>query len=286
MTGRFPKQSVACEEISFTKRNILSGFVYPSPIREGGKTVGTIIEVRDITREKQIERERETAAQEKEKLLIAEKEAREESETLRRIGQIISAELSLQKIVQAVTDAATELTGAQFGAFFITSAKKEQVYAIPLSGVAAEKFSNFPMPRATAMFGSDFSRRRTVRSTTFTPPRVTAKRAYHGCRKVICRSRAISRVVTSRSGEVLGFCFSDKKKPAFSARATSDSRRLAAQAAWRWTTRGFLKNAARASERTGMPKTTRAFGRSQRSEPPERRISGDRLARAAHALHR
>lgn len=45
---------------------------------------------------------------------------REESEiieTLYRIGQVVAAELDLQKIVAAVTDAATELTGAQCGTF-------------------------------------------------------------------------------------------------------------------------------------------------------------------------
>ncbi|HET9468019.1 MAG TPA: hypothetical protein VFO48_06400, partial [Vicinamibacterales bacterium] len=34
------------------------------------------------------------------------------------IGRVLSAELDLKKLVQALTDAATNLVGAQFGAFF------------------------------------------------------------------------------------------------------------------------------------------------------------------------
>ena len=43
---------------------------------------------------------------------------REILETIIRIGQLLSAELDQQRLVQAVTDAATELTGARFGSFF------------------------------------------------------------------------------------------------------------------------------------------------------------------------
>ena len=46
------------------------------------------------------------------------REQTEVLETIYRIGQLLSAELDQQKLVQAVTDAATELTGAQFGSFF------------------------------------------------------------------------------------------------------------------------------------------------------------------------
>ena len=46
---------------------------------------------------------------------------RDQAETLQIIndfGRVLSAELDLQKLVQALTDAATELAGAQLGAFF------------------------------------------------------------------------------------------------------------------------------------------------------------------------
>ena len=47
--------------------------------------------------------------------------AREEGhvvETISQVGRTLAAELDVQKLVQAVTDATTEVTGAAFGAFF------------------------------------------------------------------------------------------------------------------------------------------------------------------------
>ena len=41
-------------------------------------------------------------------------------ETLNRVGKAVAAELNLERVVQIVTDTATELTGAAFGAFFTT----------------------------------------------------------------------------------------------------------------------------------------------------------------------
>jgi PAS domain-containing protein len=52
---------------------------------------------------------------------LAEEGLREEShnlEILNRSGAAIAAELDLERLVQMVTDAGVELTGAQFGAFF------------------------------------------------------------------------------------------------------------------------------------------------------------------------
>ncbi|HEY0050766.1 MAG TPA: ATP-binding protein [Pyrinomonadaceae bacterium] len=234
----FPQDNHEHGEEIFVHKN---GSFYPvsftaSPIREGGKTVGTIIEVRNITREKEAERERERGAQEKEKLLIAEKEAREESETLRRIGQIISAELNLQKIVQAVTDAATELTGAQFGAFFYNVLDEEgaSYMLYTLSGVAPEKFSNFPMPRATDMFGPTFRGEGTVRiADVHEDARFGKNEPYHGMPKghlPVTSYLAVS--VTSRSGEVLGgLFFGHEKRGVFGERDERIVEGLAAQAA-------------------------------------------------------
>ncbi|HLM03003.1 MAG TPA: ATP-binding protein, partial [Pyrinomonadaceae bacterium] len=215
----FPQNDHEHGEEIFVHKN---GSFYPvaftaSPIRRDGKTVGTIIEVRNITREKQSERERENAAREKEKLLIAEKEAREESDTLRRIGQIISAELNLQKIVQAVTDAATELTGAQFGAFFYNVLDEEgaSYMLYTLSGVEPEKFANFPMPRATDMFGPTFRGEGTVRiADVHQDARFGKNEPYHGMPKghlPVTSYLAVS--VTSRAGEVVGGLFFGHEKP-------------------------------------------------------------------------
>jgi hypothetical protein len=39
--------------------------------------------------------------------------------TLNRVGRTVAAELDLERVVQVVTEAATELCGAAFGAFFL-----------------------------------------------------------------------------------------------------------------------------------------------------------------------
>src|SRR5205823_533766 len=46
------------------------------------------------------------------------REQTETLETINRIGALLSAELDQERLVQTVTDAATHLTGAQFGSFF------------------------------------------------------------------------------------------------------------------------------------------------------------------------
>ncbi|WP_260498765.1 ATP-binding protein [Aquabacterium sp. J223] len=125
------------------------GSFYPvtftaSPIRRGGTVVGTVIEVRDATDDERQEAERRA---------------------LRELGSLILEELDTEKIVSGVTDAATRLTGAQFGAFFynVTDAKGESYMLYTLSGVPREHFADFPLPRATPLFGPTFRGEGTIR---------------------------------------------------------------------------------------------------------------------------
>ena len=85
---------------------------------------------------------------------------REQAEALQIIndfGRLLSAELDLKKLVQALIDAATELVGAQFGAFFYNvldeGGGSYMLYA--LSGADRRHFERFPLPRATAIFAAD-----------------------------------------------------------------------------------------------------------------------------------
>ena len=64
---------------------------------------------------------------------------REQAEALQIInnfGRVLSAELDLKKLVQALTDAATELVGAQFGAFFynVLDERRRVVHALRAVG--------------------------------------------------------------------------------------------------------------------------------------------------------
>lgn len=125
------------------------GHFYPvaftaSPVRAQDKVVGTVIEVRCIADQKRRERE---------------------AQALRELSQRMLAEFELDVIVQAVTDVATELTGAQFGAFFynVTDPDGARYTLYALSGVPRKAFAGFPMPRATAMFAPTFNGEATMR---------------------------------------------------------------------------------------------------------------------------
>jgi PAS domain S-box-containing protein len=78
--------------------------------------------------------------------------------TLNEIGKVISAELDLHKTVQAVTDAATEITGAEFGAFFynVLNDNGASYMLFTMAGAPHEIFDHLPMPRATDLFGATF----------------------------------------------------------------------------------------------------------------------------------
>lgn len=140
---------------------------------------------------------------------------REHSETLatiNRVGQlVVAAELDLQKLVQTVTDAATEISGAQFGAFFYNHITEtgESYLIYALSGVPRAAFDNIPMPRTTAIFGPTFRGEGTVRLDDVTQdPRYGKNLPYYGMPAGHLPVRSHLAVpVISRSGEVLGGLF-------------------------------------------------------------------------------
>jgi PAS domain S-box-containing protein len=207
-----------------------------SAIKEDDKIIGTIIEMRDIEREKAYENELKSANEEIKNLLEAERQARQETETLLRIGQIISAELDLKKIVQAVTDAATGLTGAQFGAFFyqVPDGKGANMLLYTLSGAPVEAFSGYPHPRATAMVGPTFRGEGTIRlGNVKRDPRYGKNSPYKGMPEghlPVSSYLAVS--VIGRSGEVLGgMFFGHEKEDVFTERDEQIVESLAAQAA-------------------------------------------------------
>jgi PAS domain S-box-containing protein len=116
----------------------------------------------------------------------AERVVREEAqlvETLHRIGSSLAAELDLERIVQTVTDEATRLTGAQFGAFFynVLDEGGEFYTLYTISGVPREMFSKFPMPRNTLVFEPTFRGTHVLRSDDITrDPRYGHNAPHHG----------------------------------------------------------------------------------------------------------
>ena len=150
----------------------------------------------------------------------AEKTLRERNiilETLNRTGRALSAELDLRKLVQILTDAATQLSGAQFGAFFYNTTNDEgEAYSLyTLSGVPREAFERYPMPRATKIFSPTFHGEGTVRFADVTQdPRYGQNPPYHGMPEGHLPVRSYLAVpITSRSGEPLGGLFLGHPEP-------------------------------------------------------------------------
>ena len=126
-------------------------------------------------------------------------------------GVQLAGELDLDRLVQAVTDAATRLTGAQFGAFFYNKVNGagESYTLYTLSGVPREAFARFPMPRNTALFGPTFRGEGIIRSADVTTdPRYGLSEPHLGMPPGHLPVRSYLAVpVKSRSGDVLGGLF-------------------------------------------------------------------------------
>jgi signal transduction histidine kinase/DNA-binding response OmpR family regulator len=138
-------------------------------------------------------------------------------ELLNKVGSAVAAEHSLERTVQTVTDAATELTGAAFGSFFynVLNEKGESYTLYSLSGVPREAFSKFPMPRNTAVFAPTFKGEGIVRSDDISKdPRYGRNEPHHGMPEGHLPVRSyLAAPVISRSGEVLGGLFFGHPEP-------------------------------------------------------------------------
>jgi signal transduction histidine kinase/DNA-binding response OmpR family regulator len=157
-------------------------------------------------------------------------------ETLNRTGAALAAELNLDRLVQMVTDAAVELTGAKFGAFFynLIDDQGESYTLYTLSGAPREAFEKFPMPRNTAVFDPTFRGEGVVRSDDILrDPRYGRNPPYNGMPKGHLPVRSyLACSVVSRSGEVHGGLFFGHPEPAvFTERAELIVSGIAAQAA-------------------------------------------------------
>src|SRR5581483_4669062 len=89
--------------------------------------------------------------------------------------------LDLHKLVQSVTDAATQLSGAAFGAFFynMTDASGSSYLLYTLSGAPREAFDDFGQPRATPLFGPTFKGEGIIRLDDVTKDSRFGKMAPH-----------------------------------------------------------------------------------------------------------
>ncbi|MDB5156515.1 MAG: domain S-box protein [Mucilaginibacter sp.] len=176
-----------------------------SPIRnDQGQVIGASKIARDISEQKLSEERLQNYA--------------EHMEILNTIGQVISADLDTQSILQKVTDATTQLTGAAFGAFFHNkiNEKGESYMLYTLSGAPREAFEKFGMPRNTHVFAPTFNGEGIVRVDDITKdPRYGKNSPHHGMpagHLPVVSYLAVP--VKAKSGEVIGGLFFGHPQPA------------------------------------------------------------------------
>lgn len=132
-------------------------------------------------------------------------------ELLNKVGTAVAAELDLERAVQVVTDAATELSDAAIGAFFynVIDEKGETCTLHAVSGAPREAFAKFPMPRDIEVLGPTFRGEGIVRSADIAKdPRHDGNEPYFGMLEGHLPVRScLAAPVISRSGEVLGRLF-------------------------------------------------------------------------------
>lgn len=185
---------------------------------EGERCEQTLISLLDISARKEAE---STLIQQRHRL-----------ETLDRIARAIATDFDLESIVQTVTDAATDLSGAKFGAFFynLNDEKGESYTLYSLSGAPREAFERFGMPRNTPVFEPTFRGTSIVRSDDIrTDPRYGRNAPHKGMPKghmPVVSYLAVP--VVSRTGEVHGGLFLGHDRPGV---FTEDSEKIVASIA-------------------------------------------------------
>jgi PAS domain S-box-containing protein len=200
---------------------------------EHGAITGAIACLRDITERQRLQDEAREAAKRAHEQLS---QHSYRLEMLNRITKAISSNLNLEDIVQTVTDAATELSGAKFGAFFhnIVDAQGERYLLYTLSGAPRAAFEKLGLPRNTALFEPTFRGTGIIRSDDIrADPRYGKSGPHHGMPKghlPVVSYLAVP--VISKTGEVHGGLLLGHDKPGmFTAEAEDVVAAIAAHAA-------------------------------------------------------
>lgn len=131
--------------------------------------------------------------------------------TVSTVAAEIVGELDLDRVLQGVTDAATRLCAAQFGAFFYNAVDErgESYVLYALTGASRDAFAGFPMPRNTELFGPTFGGGAPVRLDDVTRDERYGRNApYDGMPPGHLPVRSyLAAPVVGRSGAVLGGLF-------------------------------------------------------------------------------
>jgi PAS domain S-box-containing protein len=215
-----------------TIRQRKDGSLFPisltvSPILDDdGRVIGASKIARDISDQRRLESERA-------RLLLEAKQNAATTERLNEFAIKVASALDRDTVVQAVTDAGTELTTAAFGAFFYNVADEagDSFVLYTVSGAARDTFSQFPMTQNTPVFEMTFRGLGPVRSADITKDLRYGQNPNRDMPAGRLPVRSYLAVpVKTRSGEVLGgLLFGHSESDRF----TEQHERLAiATAAW------------------------------------------------------
>jgi PAS domain S-box-containing protein len=173
-----------------------------SPIKNRrGEIIGASKIARDIT-----EKKRNEAALMRQSRQLA---------ILNQIAKTLSADLDLERIVQAVADICTELSGAQFGAFFYNVPEDGLVLHYALAGAKQPDFRKLDLPAGNPIFHATIEGLAAVRSDDIRADARFGKNAPHrglpdGHPPL---ASYLGVPVVSRTGEALGGLFFGHEEP-------------------------------------------------------------------------
>jgi PAS domain S-box-containing protein len=149
-----------------------------------------------------------------EELRSARDELREKTRVLEAVNQIglaLASQLAIDALLQLVTDSATRLVGAEFGAFFYNTVNEQgdAFMLYTLSGADRKNFEHLPLPRATTLFGSTFRGEGVIRAADIQlHPAYGKSSPYFGMPPNHLPVRSYLAVpVVSRDGQVFGGLF-------------------------------------------------------------------------------
>jgi PAS domain S-box-containing protein len=194
---------------------------FSRPQHVDGRIVGRVWSYRDVTARKHAEE----ALRDEARVL----------DLLNRTGSAVASTLELEPLLQTVTDAGTQLSGAEFGAFFYNTldAGGAAFLLYTLSGGSRSMFEHLGPPRATPLFGPTFRGEAPVRiEDVLLDPRYGLMAPHHGMPPGHLPVRSYLAVpVKLRSGETIGALFFGHSSPGvFDARAERIIVGIAAQA--------------------------------------------------------